>query len=197
MRNIKNQFVSIIGRVALLAAGAAVLGTVPASAQRPETRAMLQMLHHPQFKSGTTYSSHGVMPEITPTPFTGTIEVVITITLKTPLATGNAIYCTTDLMASTIDSATAAFTTYHEDAWSTAKVTGSTATCTVTTPYSWALPAASSDITYVLSGNYDVLMEADQAEANQSSRTSLGDFVNVTKLPAAGTTSKYTVAVTL
>jgi hypothetical protein len=53
------------------------------------------------------------------------------------------------------------------------------------------------DSSLLLTGTYDVLMEASQPETSQSERSSLGSFVSATTIPAAGSTTKYTVAVTL
>jgi hypothetical protein len=187
----------VIWRAGLLAALAAGAGAVSAVAQNPVDSEMKKLLHPPSLQSGTTHTTRGPVPETTTPPFTGTIEVTITITLKTPLATGNSIYCTTDIGAGSLDFLTGVFSNYEEKAWSMAKVTGSTATCTVTTPYSWALPKASMDSSLLLTGTYNVLMEASEAETSQSERSSLGSFVSATTIPAAGSTTKYTVAVTL
>lgn len=81
------------------------------------------------------------------TTFAGSWVFKVTITIKSTLPTSDAIACTAT--ASVFDSNPNppfnVFTSYDEVASVQATRSGSTATCTVTIPYSWSLDFASTD----------------------------------------------------
>jgi hypothetical protein len=140
-------------------------------------------------------------PDVTTAPTTGTVDVVVTITLKTALPKGGSIVCDASLIASSISETTASVATYEEALAEVATVSGSTATCTIKIPYSWALPAASTTVVNAMDGNVDVIMSAAPTTATPAaglfSRSSLHSFAQNAKIPAAGATTSYAVAVTL
>jgi hypothetical protein len=137
------------------------------------------------------------------TPTTGTVEVTLTITVKTPLPKGGAIICGADLTAISENKATFAYAYCYEQGYTTATVSGSTATCTVNVPYSWVVPAASSAIQNSVTGTYSVQMDSASTGTTASTvdptgtvRYSSGAFLNGA-IPTTGSTSKYSVSVVL
>lgn len=113
-----------------------------------------------QDKTGTFHplrnSADIADPAAATTTFTGTIEVTVTITLKTALPTGGQVACSVEADASS--SGTSGEVGYVEDATKLATVSGSTATCKVNIPYSWLLFTASTTQTNSLDGSLDVFM---------------------------------------
>lgn len=93
------------------------------------------------------------------TTYTGTIEATITITLKTALPKGGAIVCSVGAIASS-ESETDPLedVVYDESATSLATVSGSTATCKVSIPFSWLLITPASTVLNTLQGSLDVTM---------------------------------------
>ncbi len=187
-----------IGAMSVAAMFITMAGTPSALAQAPEMGKDKKIFGYQDPKTGVFHPLSRVEPETTPAPpFTGTYEVAITITLKTPVPAGYSVYCTTSINASAINDSTAAEVDFEEDAYSLAKVTGSTATCTVNTPYSWVIPQATTTETDSLAGTYTVEMIPTSTTAPDLGRDSTGPFLSATKIPAAGTTTKISVAATL
>jgi hypothetical protein len=189
----------------LMAAGLAFGLAVSASAQTnlpkpPDPRQ--KVFGWQDAKTGVFHPMLKIEPDLTPAPITGMIELTITITLKTAVPTGGTVYCSTDITAASNNTET--FETgamYDESSYSVAKVTGTTATCTVITPYSWILPAASSTVQNSLSSVYviGILPASTSTTAVLSEldgRSSTGPFGG-TAIPATGATTKYTLAATL
>lgn len=151
-------------------------------------------------KTGVFHPMNKIEPDVTTAPTTGTIELTITVTLKTTVPTGGSVYCSTELDATSQDDATFSIVDYIETSFSVAKVTGTTATCTVTTPYSWIIPKASATQTNALTGVYTVgiLPPATTTSVieEEDYRTSTGPFGGTT-IPATGAITKYTLSATL
>jgi hypothetical protein len=183
-----------IGAVVLATAFA---GSVAASAQSPSVVGQKRVFGYQDAKGVFHPLSRSEAPETTTAPFTGTFELTIAITLKTPVPSGYAVYCTTDLEADATNDDTSVSEDYSEIAYSEAKVSGSTASCTVNTPYSWVIVQASSTETDSITGTYSVEMVPTAANAVELGRSTSGTFVNLTKIPATGATSKYTINATL
>jgi len=141
------------------------------------------------------------VPEATTAPVTGTIELVMTITLKTPVPTGGKVACGSSVSASSISLTTAQVTTYEESASVLATVSGATATCTVNIPYSWLIPPTSSTVQNSLVGSYTAEIVGPSSTTvvltSPFARLSSSEFLTSKTIPASGTTSKFTVAVTL
>lgn len=160
---------------------------LPTQYQDPETGAVRPMV--------------AVAPEAATTPLTGTIQLVATITLKTALPTGGSIICLSSVEASSISLTTGLATVYAEESSVLAKVVGATATCTVNTPYSWLIPPASTTVQNSLTGNYTVEMIGPVSSTTNPlsalTRSSTSSFVSLKSIPLTGTTSKFTIAVTL
>jgi hypothetical protein len=105
----------------------------------------------------------GTTPEIADaaaatTTYSGTIEVTVTITLKTALPKGGTIACTVGATAISENETATENVAFTEGASSIATVSGSTATCKVNIPYSWVLFTPSTTVIDSLSGSLDVIM---------------------------------------
>jgi hypothetical protein len=102
-------------------------------------------------------------PAVT-TTYSGTIEVTVTITLKTALPKGDSVACSVGAVANS-DSETNPLldVAYDESATSLASVSGSTATCKVSIPYSWVLLTPSTTVLNSLDGSLDVIMYSPTA----------------------------------
>jgi hypothetical protein len=152
-------------------------------------------------ETGAVRPMVAVAPEPATTPVGGTIQVVATITLKTPLPTGGSIICLSSVDATSFSLTTGAATIFSEESSVLAKVVGATATCTINTPYSWLIPPASTTVQNSLNGNYTIEMIGPVSSTTNPlsalTRSSTSTFVSLKSIPLTGTTSKYTIAVTL
>jgi hypothetical protein len=104
-----------------------------------------------------------VEPDIATTAYTGTIEVTVTITLKTALPTGDKVACNVDAIATSASTTTSANVVIDESATAAATVSGSTATCKVNIPFSWVLLTPSTTVVNSLDGSLDVIMYSPTA----------------------------------
>lgn len=138
----------------------------------------------------------GVASEATVAPTTGTIQLTFDITLKTTYPTGSVISCLAFVVALSENTSTLTANNWTETVIGTAKVSGATATCTATIPYSWTL-AAGTGVQNFFSGDYDVLVLDQSGKNLLADRSSTSLFANKVKIPATGTITKYTVNVTL
>lgn len=87
---------------------------------------------------------------------------------------------------------------YIEEAsrYATPATTGTGFTCTMVIPYSWLIPATALQNSLV--GSYSVGVENSTTTAGPPIlRLSSGPVVSTSTLPAAGTTTTYTIAVTI
>jgi hypothetical protein len=151
-------------------------------------------------ETGTFKPLEKAVPEAATAPLTGTIELTIAITLKTPLPTGGKVACSSVVAATSINLATSQVISYDETATVLATVSGATASCTVNIPYSWGIPPAASTIQTSLTGAYSVDMAGTVATGSITpalSRSSSSEFLSSKTIPATGTISKFTVNVTL
>jgi hypothetical protein len=115
--------------------------------------------------------------------FGGTVTVTLTITVKSAGITK--IVCTADVFV--IDAITTSARIFSESA----TATGTTRTCKLTIPYSWALATQSSD---TMSTSYAVLGSGSTVPPQ---RTSSLSPLDTRKVPANGVTTALTAAVTL
>ena len=121
------------------------------------------------------------------TTFTGTINLTITVTLKTTGLTN--IICSEEV--SVFDGTTSP-TVFAESDSVAATGTGSTRTCTLSIPYSWGLTSQASDnmsTGYVVGGT--------TGTTGVPSRSSTRSPLDVRKVPANGAITNLTAAVTL
>jgi hypothetical protein len=119
------------------------------------------------------------------TPTTGTLVFNFTISIKSKNLGGDTILCFAD--ASVFE--TSSLFDAIESASVKATVSGSTAKCTVTIPYSWPLKSASSD---TISMSYSV----EASGTSLATRTSSQSLPSI-KVPPNGTTTTETIASTI
>lgn len=124
----------------------------------------------------------------TTTTFTGTITVTLTITLKTAGLTK--ITCSEGV--SVIDAITTSARIFSESNAVAATGTGTTRTCKLSIPYSWALATQASDN---MSTSYAVSGVAGTTGVPE--RTSSLSPLDTRKVPANGVVTALTAAVTL
>jgi hypothetical protein len=147
--------IALVATIALLTLG----GSVLASAQTANQSRSSKVFGY-QDRTGTFHplrnSADIVDPAAATTTFTGTVEVTVAITLKTPLATGGQVACSVE--ADATSSGSSGGVDYDEHATKLATVSGSTATCKVSIPFSWLMFTASSVQINSLSTSLDVYM---------------------------------------
>ena len=190
--------------IAAFAVGVALAGSASTAARSSDSGTPhKRILGYQDQVTGTFHPISKVAPDATITPTTGTVELTLTITLKTALPKGGSIICEADLNATSVNLSTDAGGLWTEEAYATATVNGSTATCTVNVPYSWAIPASSSTVENSVTGDY--LVEMNNASTGTAGGTavptgtvrySLGTFLDGA-IPATGSTSKYPVSVVI
>ena len=120
--------------------------------------------------------------------FTGTITVTLTVTVK---STGLTTYfCSAN--SSVVDAATTAPRFYTESNTVAATGSGTTRTCIMTIPYAWSLASQSSD---TMTTSYSVVGSGGTNVLPQ--RTNSSSPLDTRKVPANGTTTALTAAVTI
>jgi hypothetical protein len=124
-----------------------------------------------------------------PATFGGKFVFNFTITVSSTLASTAKILC--EASASTEDAATLNFIV--ETASVTATRSGSTATCTVTIPYSWNLSSATTD---KVSLSYEIVAGVPTATVPLATRTSAQPLKTIS-VPANGATTTETIAATI
>jgi hypothetical protein len=155
-----------------------------------------------QDKAGVFHPFQHAEPETTPAATTGTFVISITVTLDTAVPSGGSVYCFTDILATSVaESNPEGAATYEESNYVKATVSGSTATCSIKTPYSWNLPAASSTTLNSIGGTYTVAIVPSTttvvASGGISARSSTADIPGLTKIPATGATTNIAFKATL
>lgn len=183
----------------LLGSVLTAFGSITAQAA---TAATARVFGYEDPQTGIFHPARPAVAEATTTPTTGTVEVTFSVKLVTSFAKGTALECTISLDGTQTNTATFSTVYFYEAAGTAVTISGSTATCSTTIPYSWLLPAASSTEEESFSGSYTISVGTEGATGATGAtsgiyRSSTGTFVSATKIPASGTTSKYTVDVTL
>ena|ERR1700678_693692 len=150
--------IALVAVIALVTVG----GSVLTLAQTANRAASAKVFGYQDSKTGT-FHRLGSTPELidaaaATTTYSGTIETTVTITLKTALPTGGTISCAVGAAAISENETTDAVVAFSESATSIATVSGSTATCKVSIPYSWVLFTPSATIINELTGSLDVIM---------------------------------------
>lgn len=154
-------------------------------------------------KSGTFHSLPAAVADTTTTTTSGTIAVTFDVKLVSSFAKSSSLYCEALVEVSVIDDLTGASVSYEEEATGTVSLSGgTTATCLATIPYSWQLPATTgTGIITSLTGEYTVFVGTPLVTSGTAvagvGRLSSSKFLSANSVPATGTTSKYTVNVTL
>jgi hypothetical protein len=149
-------------------------------------------------QTGTFRPLTVVVPDAsTTTPTTGTVEVTFNFKLVSTFTKGTLLDCSATLSGSVVSETSGTSTYYVESALDAVDISGTSATCTVNIPYSWLLPASSSSTIDSFTGGYSVSSVATTSTTGLRERSSSGSFVSSNKIPASGSTSKFTVNVTL
>lgn len=168
-----------------LIAAPAVWGQAPNTPAKPGILGYLDP-HTGAFRPVPQPAAEDVEPPAAMT-FTGTITVTLTITLKTTGLTN--VTCTAE--TSVFDNPTSP-TSYEESNTVVATGTGSTKTCKLTIPYSWSLATQTTDN---MSTGYTVFGSTGTSGLPQ--RTATRSPLDVRKVPANGTTTPLSAAVTI
>jgi hypothetical protein len=159
----RKQSIALVAAIALGALG----GSAIAHAQTANAPFQKKVFGFQDSRTGV-FHPLGQSPDLSENPaatttYSGTIEVTVTITLKTALPKGDSVACSVDAIAISESETTAASVTYDEIATSVATVSGSTATCKVNIPYSWVLLTPSTTVIDSLDGSLDVIMYSPTA----------------------------------
>ena len=126
-----------------------------------------------------------------PKVYTGTLSYDVTVKLVTPVASGQELVCSATALVEDVGG-----TGYYEEtASTTAKVSGSTATCTVLIPYSWSLADGATD-TVGISYSLEILPTTSSAALAFTSRDHTSELAPI-KVPATGTTTAIPISATI
>ena len=120
------------------------------------------------------------------TTVTGTMDVTITVTLKTTGITN--VTCSIDLAT---DDGSPLPTFWDETNTVAGTGSGGTRTCTLSIPYSWSLTTQTSD---TMSTSYSVF---GSTGTGLPERSAMRNPLDSRKVPSSGTTTKLTASVTL
>jgi hypothetical protein len=129
----------------------------------------------------------GELPTLT--TFTGTVSITITVTVKTTGITN--VICSSDVLVE--DSVTSSPRIYSEGDTVTATGTGTTKSCKLSIPYSWALATQASD---TMTTSYSVIGTASTTTPYPSRTSSLSPL-DSRKVPTSGTTTLLTASATI
>lgn len=118
------------------------------------------MFGYQDTKTGTFHalSKAAVDAATSPTTATATFDVTFNLKLISTFAKGTTAYCEAFVTVTSFNETTDKEVSYEEEATGSVALSGSTATCTATIPYSWLLPAASSTVQETLGGSYTVFV---------------------------------------
>ena len=133
----------------------------------------------------------------TSAPVTGTFVSKFTVKLVTPVPSGGELACSLNATTDEINTTTGTVSNEIEEIASVkATVNGSTATCTVTLPYSWYLSSPSTD-TVELSYNLQILSSTTSTAGTVRYSSQFVPGAGSIKVPASGSTTTYTISATL
>jgi hypothetical protein len=216
--------VSILTAIAAIVLGLTVTGSLPAAAQSEETTHTTKKVFGYQDARGAFHAvpRAALDPDAgTPThTYSGTLEVVVTITLVTKGSTGDIVVCEADFTASSVDNTTQAVISYEETALANAKLSKGTwgigspgpatatpspntsapqATCKILIPYSWTLLEPKETIKNSLEGDLSLAIAAVNKTTGVQTplRTNQQAIVSTTVPTTDNQTTKYTVSATL
>ncbi len=130
-------------------------------------------------------------------PTTGTLALTFNIKLSSSYPAGSIVSCLGIVEGVTQNTMTGAGNRWTELATSSSKVTGSTATCTISIPYSWSLQPTGTGVQNIYLGAYDISVADISGKTVLANRTSTSFFAHFTPIPVTGTTTKFTLNVTL
>jgi len=173
---------------------AALMGATAAFAADSPTAG--RVLGYQDTETGTFHALAAVVPDAA-SPTTGTLHVTFNIKLVTAFPKGTLVNCSASLIGSSFSLTAGTGNSYQESGADSVAISGTTATCTVVIPYSWLVTPPGTGVTDSFSGSYGVSAAAGNASTGGMSRSTGSTLFTSTKIPANGTTSVYTVNVTL
>jgi hypothetical protein len=187
---------TVLAAVAAISLGAALAASAQAFAQINEVVPASGRAFGYQ-EAGTFHPVRKVAPDVTAALSTGTITTTLTIKLASVFPAGFKIVCSSAIIAQSINDVLETFTSFEESASSVATVSGTTATCTVRTPYAWTLPAASATVSNIVTGTYQVNVYNAGTALPGLLRSSEGQYLHLKNIPLVGTVTSVPVSVTL
>lgn len=186
--------------IPLLALSVLTLGLTPAATAHAQSTSTStphkKVLGYQDPETGTFQPLVRVLPDTSTSPTTGTVELTLTISLKTALPKGGTVVCEASLSAVSENLSNFTIIDWDEEGYSVATVSGSTATCTVNVPYSWVIPANSSTVSNTFSGDYMVEMFNATNVSPTLIRSSVGPFGG-NAIPINGSISKYSLSLVI
>ena len=189
---------TVLAAIAAVSLGAALAASAPAFAQTSEVVPMSgKAFGYQDASTGTFHPARMVAPDATAAPSTGTIATTLTIKLASVFPAGFKIVCSSAIIAQSINDVSDTFTSFEESASSVATVSGTTATCTVRTPYAWTLPSASTTVSNIVTGTYEVNVYNAGTALPGLLRSSGGQYLHPRNIPLTGTVTTVPVNVTL
>lgn len=189
---------TVLAAMAAVSLGAALAASAPAFAQTSEVVPMSgKAFGYQDASTGTFHPARMVAPDATAAPSTGTITTTLTIKLASAFPAGSKIVCSSAIIAQSINDVSDTFTSFEESASSVATVSGTTATCTVRTPYAWTLPSASTTVSNIVTGTYEVNVYNAGTALPGLLRSSGGQYLHLRNIPLTGTVTTVPVNVTL
>lgn len=186
----------------ILATAVAALVSVPAgmTAQSPaSSNPDHRVLGYQDSATGKFQPLVKAEPDTTTPTSTGTIKLSIYILIRSAVPSTANVICGASVGTSSVDlTAGTVSGEYEEEAFSPATVSGTTANCTVTIPYAWTIPAASSTVKDTITGSYTVeVINTDGTTTFSVFRLTGGNFLSLTAVPATGTTTSVNKSVIL
>jgi hypothetical protein len=198
------KFPKVLAASAAVSLGLALCLSFSVSAQSNATATPKSRPHgYIDPKTGVFHLDNPMAADDTVPPTEGSFIVTLHIALKTRLQKGDMVGCSATVIATgtpnTLGGGSGSSASYTEEVSADGAVNGSAATCVLTIPYSWLLPAQPRIDT--LSGSYTATITRDAREesAPKVRRSSGSDFVDFGAFEGVipSGTSTYTVNVTL
>jgi hypothetical protein len=186
-----------LAAIAAISVGATLAGSAVAAAQSGESPVNhKRVLGYQDEQTGTFRPLSTAAPDVTLSPTTGTVELELTISLRTALPKGGAVVCGASLIVLSENLTTGSLTSWTEDAYGLATVSGTTATCTVLVPYAFVVSPASTTLKNTIEGTYTVEMVNATGAVPPLVVDLFGTFLSE-PLPPTSTTTKVPVSVTI
>ena len=180
-----------ISRISVLA-GLTILSTGAVLAQKTTTTDQVPGFYNPKTHTFQMKVQPEVDPDVAaPKIYSGTLKYEITVKLVTPVASGQELACSGTALIEDVGGATY----YEESVSGIAKVSGSSATCTLSLPYSWSLSAATSD-TISLGYDLEIVATTTNAALEFTGRTHTSGLAPL-KVPAVGATTAIPISATI
>lgn len=189
---------SVVAAMAAVFLGVAVTGSAPASAQTSKVVPMNgKVFGYQDASTGKFHTAQVEAPDVTAAPSTGAITTTLAIRVASAFPAGFKIVCSSEILAQSINMLSDTFTSFEESAASVATVSGGIATCTVRTPYAWTLPTASASVSNIVTGTYQVNVYNAGTALPTLLRSTEGQYLHLTNIPAVGTVMTVPVNATI